>query len=82
MSAQTAVMAEPTQFEVLPERWTRITSNEIRTLESRIAARVLPVSADPAGEPVHLRFGERTLIVLPLDTRRFVQAMARHISLN
>jgi hypothetical protein len=29
-----------------------------------------------------MQFGARQLVLLPLDTRRFVQAMARHISLN
>jgi hypothetical protein len=82
MSAQTAVLAEPNQIDVLPERWTRVTSRELCDLETRIAARVLPVSADFTEEPVRLRFGQRTLVVVPLDTRRFVYAMARHISLN
>ena len=51
-------------------------------MEAGIAAHVLPLAIDPASGPVRVRFGARTMVLVPLDTRRFVQVMARHMSFN
>ncbi len=60
----------------------RATSADFSRLEERIAQRVLPLAADLEAAPVRLRVGSREIVAIPIDTRRFVRAMARHICFN
>ncbi len=81
MAAEAAVLVERPEVELV-DRSMRATAEHFRQMERQIAGRVLPGAVDVTGRPVTMQFGARQLVLLPLDTRRFVQAMARHISLN
>ncbi len=76
IAAQAAVL-ERDEVCLVPAR-----ARDFERLENAIADRVLGQVVDPRARPVHLRYRGRNVIALPLDTRRFVQAMARHLSLN
>ncbi len=55
---------------------------ELDRLEERVRARVLHVSVDEEARPVALRFRGRVILARPIDTRRFIAAMAPYLSMN
>lgn len=55
---------------------------ELDRMEAGLAASILPACVDPQSAAVRLRAGGRTIVALPIDARRFVRAMARHLSMN
>lgn len=66
----------------LLERATQATREDLLHLEAAVAARVLPSVLDLSAAGMPLRCGARTVVALPLDLRRFVRAMARHLCFN
>lgn len=64
------------------ECWKSASREDFVRMEAGIRARVLPLSASTEGERIPLRYAGRTFYAVPLDTARFVRAMARHISMN
>ena len=82
MIGQAMLLERRTDLAATLERFVPVDSERLVRLESSIAARVLPASIDAAGTAVRLRCGARTIVALPIDTRRFVRAMACHISFN
>lgn len=51
-------------------------------LEAEVTAEVLDEVVDETAEEVSFAFLGRAIRARPIDTRRFVQAMARHICFN
>ncbi|HNX18979.1 MAG TPA: hypothetical protein PKG80_01775 [Acidobacteriota bacterium] len=58
------------------------THEETLRLEAEVAVQVLPLCARRGEAPVRIRFAGQTIVATPLDTRRFVRAMARFLSFN
>lgn len=54
----------------------------LNRMEAGLAASVLPACVDTQAAAVRLRAAGRTIVALPIDTRRFVRAMARHLCMN
>lgn len=77
MIAAEAVVLERDELIVVPAR-----ARDFERLENAIADRVLPAAVDHHARPVRIPYRGRTILALPLDTRRFVRAMARHLSMN
>jgi len=55
---------------------------ELDRLEERVRARVLHASVDETARPVALRFRGQVILARPIDTRRFVIAMAPYLCMN
>ncbi len=55
---------------------------ELDRLEARVRARVLHASVDETARPVPLRFRGQVILARPIDTRRFVIAMAPYLCMN
>jgi hypothetical protein len=83
MAAQQAAMVG-TEMEVsdLVARARQATRADLIQLEASVAVQVLSGAADPEGAGLPLRYGDRTVFARPLNTRRFVLAMARHLCFN
>jgi hypothetical protein len=77
MTAGQAAILEREERAVVPA-----CSRDFERLENTIADEVMARAADPRAMPVRLGYRGRTILALPLDTRRFVRAMARHLSMN
>ncbi len=54
----------------------------LERIESESLDMVLSASIDHDAEPLAIRTGGRTLWVRPVDTARFVRAMAPHVCFN
>ncbi len=81
MTAQAALLDHEPATRTLIEPQPA-SSADFSRMEERIAERVLPLAADFEAAPVRLRVGRREIVAIPLDTRRFVQAMAKHMCFN
>ena len=77
-----AVVGSETDFSQLVARARQATRADLARLEASVAVRVLPAAADVDGDGLALRYGGRTVLARPLNTRRFVLAMARHLCFN
>lgn len=80
MTGQHALLAHPE--ELVPTARPTATHHDFEEMEAQIASRVLPLAADLEAAPVQLTFRGQTVVALPMDTRRFVRLMARHLSMN
>ncbi len=66
----------------LLERFVPATREDLVQIEAGAAAQAVHASLDDAASPVAIRFAGRVIHARPLDTRRFVRAMSRYVSLN
>ncbi len=55
---------------------------ELDRLEEEVRARVLHAAIDEEARPVALPFRGRVILARPLDTRRFIVAMAPYLCMN
>lgn len=86
MSASSLVLM-PEVVEVrTPFAWTRgletLTRADLLQQEAAVARLALDASVIEDAEPVLVRFRGRTIAAKPLDLRRFIRAMAPHVSMN
>jgi hypothetical protein len=68
--------------EQLYDRLVPATRDDLLRIEAGAAAQALHAAVDDGARPVEIRFAGRTIHARPLDTRRFVRAMSRFVSLN
>ena len=69
--------AEPLYDRLIPA-----TRDDLLRIEAGVTAQALHAAVDDGARPVEIRFAGRTIYARPLDTRRFVRAMSRFVSLN
>lgn len=69
--------AEPLYDRLIPA-----TRDDLLRIEAGAAAQAIHAAVDDGAKPVEIRFAGRTIYARPLDTRRFVRAMSRFVSLN
>jgi hypothetical protein len=68
--------------EPLYERLVPVTRDDLLRIEAGATAQAIHAAVDDGARPVEIRFAGRTIQARPLDTRRFVRAMSRFVSLN
>jgi hypothetical protein len=66
----------------LYERLIPATRDDLLRIEAGAAAQAIHAAIDDGARPVEIRFAGGTIHARPLDTRRFVRAMSRFVSLN
>ncbi|MBP7148277.1 MAG: hypothetical protein KBD01_12075 [Acidobacteria bacterium] len=76
-SASVTTSAQP-----LLGRLQAITRDDLARMEAGCAARAINAAIDEDAGPTVLTYGGRTVFARPLNTRRFVQAMARYLCFN
>lgn len=59
-----------------------ITREELLQQEAAITSMAIEESIDRESEPTRLRFRGREILAYRIDTRRFIRAMAPHVSMN
>jgi len=69
--------AEPLYGRLIPA-----TRDDLLRIEAGATAQAIHAAVDDGARPVEIRFAGRTIHARPLDTRRFVRAMSRFVSLN
>ena len=69
--------AEPLYDRLIPA-----TRDDLLRIEAGATAQAIHAAIDDGARPVEIRFAGRTIYARPLDTRRFVRAMSRFVSLN
>lgn len=69
--------AEPLYDRLIPA-----TRDDLLRIEAGATAQAIHAAVDDGARPVEIRFAGRTIHARPLDTRRFVRAMSRFVSLN
>lgn len=68
--------------EPMPERFVPASRDDLLRIEASATAQAVHASIDDTAAPVAIPFAGRVIHARPLDTRRFVRAMSRYISLN
>jgi hypothetical protein len=68
--------------EPLYDRLVPASRDDLLRIEAGATAQAVHAALDDGARPVEIRFAGRTIHARPLDTRRFVRAMSRFVSLN
>lgn len=66
----------------LLERLEKVTREDLQRMEAQVASEVALQAMDESRPAVKLRHAGRTIVAQPIDTRRFVLAMAPHVCFN
>ncbi len=74
---KTSQPAEPLYDRLVPA-----SRDDLLRIEAGATAQAVHAALDDGARPVEIRFAGRTIHARPLDTRRFVRAMSRFVSLN
>lgn len=74
--------ASPQPVRPLLERLDTVTREDLAHLESTVAGRALQAAIDDEAKPVALYFRGRVIMAQPLNTRRFVRAIAPYLCFN
>lgn len=85
MSATTVAVVtevEIAQPAAPPARFVPLTRDDLLQYEAAVAQMALDEAEIQDAEPVLVRFRGRTIAARPLDLRRFIRAMAPHVSMN
>jgi len=77
-----AAMNEQSVENPVLERAFWASRQDFARLEAQVAAGVLPAAVDPDAEGLAIPCAAGVIVARPLDLRRFVRAMARHMCFN
>ncbi|MFN7964179.1 MAG: hypothetical protein U0V87_00615 [Acidobacteriota bacterium] len=66
----------------LLERLEKVTREDLQRMEATVTSQVAMQAIDDSRPAVKLHHAGRTIVLQPIDTRRFVLAMAPHVCFN
>lgn len=74
--------ASPQPVRPLLERLDTVTREDLARLELTAASRALQAAIDDEAKPLPLHFRGRVIMAQPVNTRRFVRAIAPYLCFN